>query len=169
MARGLGGQPRSPGPANGDGMSETVLEIADLAVGYDGQPVVQGVNLSVPAGAFVSLLGPSGCGKTTVLRAVAGFLPAMRGSIRLEGRDITALPPERRDIGIVFQNYALFPTMTAFENIAFGLRATGVPRAKVADSVTRIAAVAGIPTIWSGCPQTCRAASSNASRSPGRW
>jgi len=139
-----GGLRGSPGPAQEDGMAAPVLEIADLAVGYDGNAVVSDFSLSVPAGAFVSLLGPSGCGKTTVLRAIAGFFPNMRGSIRLEGEDISALPPERRDIGIVFQNYALFPTMTAFENIAFGLRATGTPRAEVTASVMRIAEAAGI-------------------------
>ncbi len=125
-------------------MTDPILEITDLAVGYDGHAVVRDFNLSVPAGAFVSLLGPSGCGKTTVLRTIAGFLPVMHGTLRLEGRDITAQPPERRDVGIVFQNYALFPTMTAYENIAFGLRATGVRKADIAASVARIAEAAGI-------------------------
>jgi len=125
-------------------MTDPILEITDLAVGYDGHAVVRDFNLSVPAGAFVSLLGPSGCGKTTVLRTIAGFLPVMHGTLRLEGKDITALPPERRDVGIVFQNYALFPTMTAYENIAFGLRATGVRKADIAASVARIAEAAGI-------------------------
>ena len=125
-------------------MTDPALEITDLVLGYDGVPVVTDFNVSVPAGDFVSLLGPSGCGKTTVLRAIAGFLPAMGGSIRLEGEDITRLSPERRDVGIVFQNYALFPTMTAFENIAFGLRAARKSQRDIAKSVEDIAEIAGI-------------------------
>ncbi len=125
-------------------MTDPVLTITDLALGYDDTPVVTGFNLSVAPGAFVSLLGPSGCGKTTVLRAIAGFLPVLSGTIRLQGADITRLPPERRDVGIVFQNYALFPTMTAFENIAFGLRAARRPPAEIRRAVAEIAGIAGI-------------------------
>lgn len=125
-------------------MTDPVLEIIDLSVGYGDAVVVRDFTLSAPAGAFVSLLGPSGCGKSTVLRAIAGFLPAASGAIRVEGRDITALPPERRDVGIVFQNYALFPTMTAFENIAFGLRAAGASAGAITRAVGEIAEAAGI-------------------------
>jgi len=125
-------------------MVGNVLEIDGLDLGYDGKIVVPGFTLSVAEGEFVSLLGPSGCGKTTILRALAGFLPAMSGSIRLMGRDITRLPPEARDIGIVFQNYALFPTMSAFENIAFGLRVARRPRAEIEVKVRAIAETSGI-------------------------
>ncbi|KPP86635.1 MAG: putative spermidine/putrescine transport system ATP-binding protein [Rhodobacteraceae bacterium HLUCCA08] len=125
-------------------MTETALEITDLALSYDNARVVEDFTLSIETGAFVSLLGPSGCGKTTVLRAIAGFLPVASGTIRLLGEDITRLPPERRDVGIVFQNYALFPTMTAFENIAFGLRAARKPHAEIRKAVAEIAEVAGI-------------------------
>jgi len=125
-------------------MTDPALEIAGLALGYDGARVVSDFTLSVAPGAFVSLLGPSGCGKSTVLRAIAGFLPVMEGCIRLLGQDITRLPPERRDVGIVFQNYALFPTMTAFENIAFGLRAARKPQAGIRKAVAEIAEIAGI-------------------------
>ncbi len=125
-------------------MSAPLLQIDALDIGYDGTVVVRGFGLDVAAGEFVSLLGPSGCGKTTVLRAIAGFLPAMTGRITLDGRDITRLPPEARDVGIVFQNYALFPTMTAFENIAFGLRVAGRPRQEIRQRVEAIAATSGI-------------------------
>lgn len=125
-------------------MPEPALEINGLDAGYDGIAVVSDFSLCVAEGEFVSLLGPSGCGKTTVLRAVAGFLPAMKGRISLEGRDITRLPPESRDVGIVFQNYALFPTMTAFENIAFGLRVARLPKEEIAEKVRGIAETSGI-------------------------
>lgn len=123
---------------------QPILEISRLDLGYDGKIVVPDFNLKVNGGEFVSLLGPSGCGKTTVLRAIAGFLPAMSGRISLEGTEITKLPPERRDVGIVFQNYALFPTMTAFENIAFGLRVAGRTENDVKQRVTQIADTSGI-------------------------
>ena len=125
-------------------MADSVLSMRDLTLGYDGTVVVPDFTLDVSAGEFVSLLGPSGCGKSTVLRAIAGFLPPMSGQIVLEGRDITRLPPERRDVGIVFQNYALFPTMTAFENIAFGLRVAGEKERDIRDRVGRMAETAGI-------------------------
>lgn len=83
---------------------------------------VQDVNLQIPAGEFISFLGPSGCGKTTILRMIAGFEKTTGGSILLEGQDITHIPANRRDMGMVFQSYSLFPHMTAGQNIAFGLR-----------------------------------------------
>ena len=125
-------------------MSDPLLAIDGLKLGYDGAVVVPDFALAVAAGEFVSLLGPSGCGKSTVLRAIAGFLPPMKGTILLKGRDITRLPPERRDVGIVFQNYALFPTMTAFENIAFGLRVAGAKEAEIRARVGQMAETAGI-------------------------
>lgn len=82
---------------------------------------VEELNLSIKQGEFFSLLGPSGCGKSTTLRMLAGFIAPSTGRIHVHGRDITDLPPEARDIGIVFQNYAIFPHMTVFDNIAFGL------------------------------------------------
>ena len=83
------------------------------------------VNLGVKRGEFVSLLGPSGCGKTTLLRIVAGLLAPDAGNVRLDGQDITDRPPHHRDVGVVFQNYALFPHLTVAENVAFGLEAGG--------------------------------------------
>jgi iron(III) transport system ATP-binding protein len=87
-------------------------------------PAVDGVSFAVGAGEVFALLGPSGCGKTTTLRLVAGFERPDAGTVRLEGRDITGLPPEQRRIGFVFQDYALFPHLSAFDNVSFGLRRT---------------------------------------------
>src|SRR6266571_4965048 len=83
--------------------------------------VVDGLSLAVEKGEFVSLLGPSGCGKTTTLQMIAGFVEPCAGTIRLDARDLAKVKPAARGLGIVFQSYALFPHMTAAENIAFGL------------------------------------------------
>ncbi|MGE4074324.1 MAG: ABC transporter ATP-binding protein [Reyranella sp.] len=91
---------------------------------------VDGLSLSVEKGEFVSLLGPSGCGKTTTLQLIAGFVEPTSGAIHLEGRDLLAVKPARRGLGIVFQSYALFPHMTVAENVAFGLEMQGVAAAE---------------------------------------
>ncbi|HXG16630.1 MAG TPA: ABC transporter ATP-binding protein [Calidithermus sp.] len=103
---------------------------------FDGRVVaVDDVSLEVGEGEFFSLLGPSGCGKTTTLRLIAGFETPDAGRLWIRGRDVTGVPPERRGTGMVFQNYALFPHRTVFENVAFGLRMRRVPRAEIARRV----------------------------------
>jgi spermidine/putrescine transport system ATP-binding protein len=92
---------------------------------------VNGVDLQIAEGEFFSLLGPSGCGKTTTMRMIAGFEEPTRGKIRLHGEDVTNVPPNRRDVNMVFQSYALFPHMSVAENVAFGLRRKRVPRAEI--------------------------------------
>jgi spermidine/putrescine transport system ATP-binding protein len=94
---------------------------------------VRGIDLTIRKGEFFSMLGPSGCGKTTTMRMIAGFEEPTRGTVRLDGRDVTAAPPNKRDVNMVFQSYALFPHMSVFENVAFGLRRKSVPK----DQVTR--------------------------------
>ena len=98
---------------------------------------VDGVSVSVAPGAFVSLLGPSGCGKTTLLRLVGGFETPDAGTVSMGGRDVTRLPPQKRPTAMVFQSYALFPTMTVGENVAYGLRVQGVPRRQAAERAER--------------------------------
>ena len=98
------------------------LAFERLAKSYGGVDVVREVSLRIEQGEFVSLLGPSGCGKTTILRMAAGLVAPSRGRILIGEEDVTALPPNRRDLGLVFQSYALFPHLTVFENVAFGLR-----------------------------------------------
>ena len=97
------------------------LELDRVAKQFGAQTVVDDFSLAVGKGEFISFLGPSGCGKTTTLQMIAGFLDPSRGAIRLEGKDLTAMHPAKRGLGIVFQSYALFPHMTAAENVAFGL------------------------------------------------
>ena len=92
---------------------------------------VAGIDLAIREGEFFSLLGPSGCGKTTTMRMVAGFEEPTQGVIRLHGADVTNVPPNKRDVNMVFQSYALFPHMNVFENVAFGLRRKSVPKPEV--------------------------------------
>jgi putative spermidine/putrescine transport system ATP-binding protein len=104
------------------------LELTEVSKAFQANVVLDSFSLSMAKGEFITLLGPSGCGKTTLLRLVAGLLRADSGSIRVEGRDLTRLPAHRRNVGIVFQSYALFPHLNVRENIAFGLRAQGKGR-----------------------------------------
>ena len=99
------------------------LVIQGISKSYATQLVIDRLDLQIDAGEFVSLLGPSGCGKTTLLRVIAGLTHGDRGSVILDGQDITTLAPHKRNVGVVFQNYALFPHLNVFENIAFGLKA----------------------------------------------
>lgn len=96
---------------------------------YGSSVAVDQLTLEIEKGELLSLLGPSGCGKTTTLRMIAGFVPPARGHIMLNGAEITRLPPHKRNIGVVFQSYALFPHLSALENVAFGLRMRNVPTA----------------------------------------
>ncbi|MDP7453105.1 MAG: ABC transporter ATP-binding protein [Anaerolineales bacterium] len=103
-------------------MPQAGLELVGVHKQYHTVQAVCGISFTVKQGEFFSLLGPSGCGKTTTLRMVAGFVSPTAGRILLDGRDITPLPPEKRQMGMVFQNYAVFPHMRVFENISFGLQ-----------------------------------------------
>ena len=113
------------------------LELCNIEKTYGHQSSVGPISFSVERGEFISLLGPSGCGKTTMLRCIAGFLQPTAGDIRVDNRSIVNVSPHRRDIGLVFQNYALFPHLNVFENIAFGLRLRKRPRGEVAQRVAQ--------------------------------
>ena len=106
------------------------LDISKLEKSFGANRVVKDFNLGVEEGEFISLLGPSGCGKTTVLRMVAGFEAPSAGVIAIDGKDVTRLRPNQRNIGMVFQAYALFPNLTVADNVAFGLKIKGVPKAQ---------------------------------------
>ena len=106
---------------------ETVIELRNLVKVFDKETVVDDVNLKIRRGEFVTLLGPSGCGKTTILRMIAGFESPASGTVYLEGKDVTSMPPHKRNVNTVFQKYALFPHLDVFNNIAFGLKLKEVP------------------------------------------
>ena len=120
------------------------ISLRSLSKRFGEVTAVDRLDLELPEGELVALLGPSGCGKTTTLRMVAGFETPTEGRILLGDRDVTRLPPERRDCGMVFQNYALFPHMTVAENVAFGLQMRGVAKAEANQRVTRILEKVGL-------------------------
>ncbi|MBU1190319.1 MAG: spermidine/putrescine ABC transporter ATP-binding protein PotA [Gammaproteobacteria bacterium] len=116
-------------------MSDFILVLSGITKRFDREEVLKGFDLTIRDGEFFTLLGPSGCGKSTVLRLIAGLEQANAGSIRLAGHEIATLPAERRPVNTVFQNYALFPHMTVFDNVAFGLRMNGIARDEIAPRV----------------------------------
>ncbi len=121
------------------------LKLENVVAGYEKKhPILTGFNLTIAQGELVSLLGPSGCGKTTTLRTVAGFLEATEGHVYLGGQDYTRRPPHKRNIGLVFQNYALFPHLSVFRNVAFGLRMRRRPRAEIREKVSAALARVGM-------------------------
>jgi putative spermidine/putrescine transport system ATP-binding protein len=120
------------------------LDLVHLDKSYDGTVAVRDFNLSVEKGEFVSLLGPSGCGKTTTLRMIAGFETPDNGSIILSGQEITSIPSNQRGMGMVFQSYALFPNMTAWNNIAFGLRVSRLASAEIKNRVNELLDLVGL-------------------------
>ena len=131
----------------------TFLVLDRLTKRFGDQVAVDALSLEVGEGEFVSLLGPSGCGKTTTLQMIAGFVEPSSGAIRLEGRDLLAVKPNRRGLGIVFQSYALFPHMTVAENVAFGLEMQGIARAERAKRVREALELVGLGAFADRAPR----------------
>jgi len=131
------GRPGSTGNA--------VVALEAVSKRYGATRALDGIDLLVYEGELLAVLGPSGCGKTTTLNVVAGFVVPDAGRVRLDGEDVTAQPPWRRGLGVVFQSYALFPHMTVGDNVAFGLRERGVSRHEVATRVTEALALVRLP------------------------
>jgi spermidine/putrescine transport system ATP-binding protein len=120
------------------------VRLVGLIKRFDGTVAVDGISLDIERGKFYALLGPSGCGKTTTLRMIGGFEEPDEGAIFLGDRPVVGLPPYKRDVNTVFQSYALFPHLTIFENVAFGLRRKGLKRALVAGQVDEMLQVVGL-------------------------
>ncbi|HAS6049355.1 spermidine/putrescine ABC transporter ATP-binding protein PotA [Vibrio vulnificus] len=110
---------------------QPVIRLSGISKSFDGKEIIGNLNLDVNHGEFLTILGPSGCGKTTVLRMIAGFETADNGQITIDNQDVTNVPAEQRHVNTVFQSYALFPHMTVFDNVAFGLRMQKVPVAEI--------------------------------------
>jgi len=128
------------------------LEINDLRKSFGQLNVVQKFDLAIERGEFVSFLGPSGCGKTTTLRMVAGFESPTSGTIRIDSREVTGLRPNQRNVGMVFQSYALFPNMTVAENVAFGLKVAKRPAAEIGSRVEEMLKLIKLPTLGDRYP-----------------
>ena len=115
------------------------IELKNIDAGYvKGSPVLKNFSLSVEKGELLSLLGPSGCGKTTTLRTIAGFILAEKGTVIIGEKDYTKIPPNKRNIGLVFQNYALFPHLSVFENVAYGLKRRKIEKSLIKTKVKSV-------------------------------
>ena len=116
-----------------------MIELKDIIVKFGDFEALHNINVDVQEGEFFTFLGPSGCGKTTTLRTITGFIEPVSGTVSVNGRDITRVPIEKRNIGIVFQSYALFPSMTVYDNISFGLKIQKLSKAEIDKKVRDIA------------------------------
>jgi iron(III) transport system ATP-binding protein len=125
-------------------MERVKVEARHIELSYGATPVLRDVSVTVEPGEFFALLGPSGSGKSTLLRLIAGFATAQRGEIVIGGRDVSGVPPWKRNVGMVFQNYALWPHMTVARNVAFGLEERRVPRDEVRRKVAEALALVGL-------------------------
>ena len=121
-----------------------LIQFQNIIKEFDGQLVLKGINLDIYENEFVTLLGPSGCGKTTLLRILGGFLEPDQGTVIFDDKDISDLPPYKRDLNTVFQKYALFPHMNVYDNIAFGLRIKKEPEDIIAQKVARMLKLVGL-------------------------
>ena len=127
-------------------MTEKCLELKNIRKGFsDEEEVLKGISLAIEKGEFITLLGSSGCGKTTTLRIIAGLEMPDAGQVFLDGKDVTALNPEDRDVNTVFQNYALFPHMNVADNIGYGLRLKKVPRTEIRRRVKEMLELVQLP------------------------
>src|SRR5579883_160857 len=124
-----------------------ILATRDLSKRYGDTVAVAAVDLAIEEGEFVTLLGPSGCGKTTTLRLIAGYVEPSGGQVLLDGADVTHAPPQRRNMGMVFQSYALFPHMTVYDNLAFALQIRKWPREKIRARVREMLELVRLPQI----------------------
>lgn len=130
------------------------VELNDIRVSYDGKTnILEDLQLSIENGELVSLLGPSGCGKTTTLRVIAGLIQPNDGTFTVDGKDLTHVPVHKRQFGMVFQSYALFPHLTIYENVAFGLKMQKLDKQTIKDKVTQMLEVTGLDELANRYPK----------------
>ena len=134
-------------------MTQPDIRLEQVVKRFDDVVAVDGISLEIPSGSFFALLGPSGCGKTTTLRMIGGFEEPDEGAIYLGDRDVVGLPPYRRDVNTVFQSYALFPHLSIFDNVAFGLRRKGVDKVQVKGRVEEMLRLVGLQGLGSRRPR----------------
>ena len=140
-----------------------LIQFRNIVKDFDGQIVLKGINLDIYENEFVTLLGPSGCGKTTLLRILGGFLDANEGAIIFDGQDIAKVPPHKRELNTVFQKYALFPHMSVYQNIAFGLKIRKMGKDVIEQKVMKMLKLIGLEgyedknvTLLSGGPEAAQ-------------
>ena len=147
-------------------MSNKLINLENITKIFDGVTVLDNLNLYIRENEFLTLLGPSGCGKTTTLRILGGFENPDEGRVLFDGRDITKLPPNKRQLNTVFQKYALFTHMTIAENIAFGLKIKGKSKAYIDDKIKYALKLVNLEGYETVLPLFCPADSSSGSPSP---
>ncbi len=125
-------------------MSNNIIELKNISVAFDGQQIIENMNLYIRDKEFITFLGPSGCGKTTTLRMIAGFQQPDSGEVIFEGKVINNVPPHKRQLNTIFQRYALFPHLNVYENIAFGLRLKKTPEKEIKEAVTEMLALVNL-------------------------
>ena len=125
-------------------MQDIILDLKDICVSFDDQDILKGLNLFIRDGEFITLLGPSGCGKTTLLRCIAGFLTPDSGDILSEGKRLNDVPAHKRKVNTVFQNYALFPHLNVYDNVAFGLKQKKLSKALIKSTVEEMLALVNL-------------------------
>ena len=118
--------------------SKHLIDLKNITVAFDGEKILDDLSLYIRDGEFITLLGSSGCGKTTTLRIIAGFIEPDEGQVLFDGKDISGVPPYKREVNTIFQRYALFPHYNVFENIAYGLRIRKTPEAVIREEVSRM-------------------------------
>ena len=119
-------------------MAEPIIQLKDISISFDGEQILNNLNLSIRNGEFVTFLGPSGCGKTTTLRIIGGFLRPDSGDIFFEGKKVNKLPAHKREVNTIFQKYALFPHLNVYDNVAFGMRIQKKPEWQIKKTVTEM-------------------------------
>src|SRR6201985_2637909 len=129
------------------------LTVAQLRKRFGAVEVLKGIDLEARKGEFIALVGPSGCGKSTLLAMIAGLETVTEGEIRIDDRLVNAVPPKDRDIAMVFQNYALYPHMTVYDNLAFGLKLRKYPKAEIRKRVSDAAGILGIEELLDRKPK----------------
>jgi ABC-type Fe3+/spermidine/putrescine transport system ATPase subunit len=144
------------------------VKVRSVSRSFGAHKALDDVSIDFPDGGFYALLGPSGSGKTTLLRQIAGFDFPDAGRISIGGEEVERVPVEKRHIGMVFQNYALFPNMSVADNVGFGLSVRGRPRAEIASEVQRALDLVQLGKLGERRPHQLSAVSASASRSPGR-
>ena len=133
---------------------ENIVELKNISVAFDGEQVLDGLNLEIRDKEFITLLGPSGCGKTTTLRLIAGFLEPDSGDVLFEGEKINGVPAFKRQVNTIFQRYALFPHLNVYENIAFGLRVKKRPEKEIKEKVAEMLKLVNLTGLEKRCIDT---------------